>query len=372
MPDFLAPAVLALIDQADELAQGVLIPIRERGTRVDADTRRAITAASRAAGIFAMTQPRSVGGLESGSLELTAVREALGHHDVGHLPGIFGPGPGLLGGVGEPLHSSHLQPLLAGDKRAAFGFTEPDSAPRHTWARAEGDTLVVNGQKSYVTGGADADFINTLVHVDGSGPAMIVIDTDSPGVSMIRRFDSLDGSHHAAFAFEDVRVPAHRVIGAPGEGLRLTQRLVAQVRMGIAANSVGLCRYLVELVGDHLAAPHRSGEPLGAREGVRLRYGDLRIQAYAARSTLYRTARLIDSGAEIINEVMATKVFATETVGRLADAAVQLAGGQALTEGHPVEGVYRRVRTLRLAEGASDVLTINIARGALDLHKGRL
>jgi alkylation response protein AidB-like acyl-CoA dehydrogenase len=69
---------------------------------------------------------------------------------------------------------------------------------------------------------------------------------------------------------------------------------------------------------------------------------------------------------------MACKVFATETVGELADAAVQLEGGEALVEGHPLEGVFRRVRTLRLAEGESDVLRLNVARGRLDLGLGRL
>jgi alkylation response protein AidB-like acyl-CoA dehydrogenase len=103
---------------------------------------------------------------------------------------------------------------------------------------------------------------------------------------------------------------------------------------------------------------------------VRLRYGELRIQAFAARSMLYRTARLADAGENVVNEAMACKVFATETVGSLVDTAIQLEGGHALTDDHPLSILYRQVRSLRLAEGGTDVLRLNVARGKLDLDKG--
>jgi acyl-CoA dehydrogenase len=87
---------------------------------------------------------------------------------------------------------------------------------------------------------------------------------------------------------------------------------------------------------------------------------------------LYRTARMGEAGANIINEGMACKVFTTETVGKVTDTAMQLVGGKALTVGHPLERLYREVRALRIAEGASDVLRLNLARGSLDLNKGIL
>jgi acyl-CoA dehydrogenase len=135
---------------------------------------------------------------------------------------------------------------------------------------------------------------------------------------------------------------------------------------------VGLARWAIAYVHAHLKAPHHSGEPLGAREGVRLRYAELRIRAFAARSMVYRTARMGDAGENIVNEGMACKVFATETVGEVVDTAIQLVGGKALTVGHPLERLYREVRALRIAEGASDVLRLNLARGSLDLNKGVL
>lgn len=367
MPESLSTELARLRDDTDALAREVLAPLAEDV----AGNRAQIVAASKDAGLFAMTQPRAFGGAEATTLALTVVRDTLGSHNVAHLP-VFGPGPGVLAGAGEPIASRYVAPLMAGEKRGSFGFTEPDDAERATWGRLDGDTLTVNGQKSYVTGGADADFINALVEIEGAGPAMVVIDTDREGVRIRDRFGSLDGSHHTYFEFHDVAVPAANIVGNPGDGLPRALRQIGDTRVAFAAESVGLMRWVLDFVTAHLEAPHRSGAPLGAREGVRLRYAELRIQAYAARSMVYRTARLADAGENIVNEGIACKVFATEAVGNVVDTAIQLVGGKALMIGHPLERLYRRVRALRLAEGASDILRLNLARGRLDLGKGRL
>ena len=131
-----------------------------------------------------------------------------------------------------------------------------------------------------------------------------------------------------------------------------------------------MCLWSLSFIEEHLRAPHRSGTPLGDKEGVRLRYADMRIKTFAARSALFRTARIVDSGENSVNEVIAAKVFCTETAGEVIDMAVQLVGGQALVEGHPLENLYRRVRSLRLVEGANDLLRINLVKGRLELNKG--
>ncbi|MCP3854145.1 MAG: acyl-CoA/acyl-ACP dehydrogenase [Actinomycetia bacterium] len=376
MPDALLADLIDLRERAAALAVDTLIPLRDDEALVAGERRRRVAAASRAAGIFGLPQPVEVGGVAGSALARTVARDELGRHDVGHLPGLFGPTPGVLAGVGEPLRTDYLLPLLAGEKQGGFGFTEPAGAAHPTSARIEGADLVVNGQKSYVTGGADADFINALVEVEGTGPAMVLIDTATPGVELTRRFNSMDGSHHAAFTFSEVRIPASHVIGEPGQGMTRALGLVSAVRLAIAADSVGLCRYVIDQVTERLQTPGRGGRLPSDSERIRMRYGDLRIRTFAARATLYRAARLVDANegghGETANECMAAKVVATETVGEVVDQAIQLAGGEALVEGHPLESVYRRVRVLRLAEGPTDVLRTNIARGALDLDKGCL
>lgn len=369
MPENLSPELEELARRARRFAAEELLP---RAGLPAAEARPAVVQASRKAGFHQMTQPAGYGGSEASTLALTVVRDELASANPPWLDAVFGAGPGVLAGAGEPLRSRYLEPLLRGGKRGAFGFTEPDSALAPTRAVREGDELVIHGQKSYVTGGAEADFINTLVQVEDEGPALVVIDTDLPGVVLERRFASLDGSHHGAFRFDGARVPVSHLIGAPGEGLPRAMRQIGDTRLAIAAQCVGLMRWVIDHVTAHLAVPDRSGKPRGDKEGVRLRYADLRIQAFAARSMVYRAARLADAGENVINEGMACKVFATEAVGQIVDTAIQLEGGAALVEDHPLAELYRRVRSLRLAEGGSDVLRLNLARGKLELDKGRL
>lgn len=350
-------------------------------------------AAAHAAGIHALTQPAEHPAADAGApepcaepeLRLLVVREALARHGVGHLPGVFGASPGVLAGVGEPLATTHLAPLLAGAKRAGFAFTEPADAPRPTWAAVEGEELVISGQKSYVTGGAEpapsgpddppviaVDFLTATVDIQGEGPAMVIIDTDRPGVQLVRRFASFDGSGHAAFRFEQVRVPRHCVVGLPGKGLGRALDRISEVRRIIAADCVGSAMLVADLLSRHLRTPRRDGRKPGDEQRARLRYGEARSMIYAARATAYRTARLVDAGESAVNESIAAKLLASEVANQVVDAAIQLVGGEALIEGHPLEAIHRRLRTLRLAEGESDVLRINIARGHLDLDQGRL
>lgn len=328
---------------------------------------------SKSAGIWSFHHPSDLGGRAHPCLvELVLLHETLASRNWTRLAGIIGPSPGLLANVKEPLRSEYLQPLLSGKKRAAFGFTEPDDAVRPTNGTIEGKTLRINGQKSYVTGGDTADFINTLVHIEEHGPSMVVIDRDAEGVTVLESFGSSDGSKHVQMAFDDVCVPLAHVVGQLGRGLPKAMDQITDTRMVLAAQSCGLARWTVDFVARHIQAPHRSGSPLATREGVRLRFSDMRIKAYAMRSMVFRTARLGDSGENVINEVIATKVFATEGIGEIVDTAIQLVGGNALRNGHPIEDIQRLVRSWRLAEGASDVLRLNLARGFLDLGKGGL
>ena len=249
MPDFLDSQHAAVLRTAERLSD----ELAALAARVDAeDLGAGVRQASMTAGVFGMTQPAAFGGTEAGALTLTIVRDTLGSRNVGDLPGIFGPSPGVLANVDEPLRTQFLLPYLAGELRSGFGFTEPPDAPRHTWAVRDGDDLVINGQKSYVTGGGDADFINALVEVSGTGPAMVLMETDRPGVVLIQRFGTLDGSHHAAFTFSDVRVPATHVIGEAGRGLGRALSQINATRLSIAADCVGQSRFAIDLVEQSL------------------------------------------------------------------------------------------------------------------------
>ncbi len=380
MPESLAAQYIELRDRTREFIDKTLAPLEaqiEAREAIPAAIRRKLVEASQAAGFFGMTQPTVYGGTEAGPLAMTVIRETLAAANLRLTGAVFGPGPGVLASAEGYLRENYLEPQMRGEKSSAFGFTEPDDAPAPTSARREGDRLVVNGAKSYVSGGDRADFINVVLQVepsdvDGGGAAVLVVDRDTAGLEIEHRFETLDGSSHVFMRFTDMRVPATHIVGKVGEGMPRAMRQIGDIRISLSAQACGTMLWTLDYITEHLKAPHRSGTPLGAREGVRLRYADMRIQAYAARSMLYRTARLAQAGENVINEGIATKVFTTEAVGRIVDQALQLAGGNALVLGHPLEALYRRVRAMRFTEGASDVLRLNLARGRLDLDKGRI
>jgi alkylation response protein AidB-like acyl-CoA dehydrogenase len=307
------------------------------------------------------------------ALALTLVRERIAATALPARHHVFGPGPGMLAAGGPAVAERWLAPLLRGERRTAFAFTDAPGA-RTVARRADGGWRL-DGTKGFVTGGADADFFTVVAQLaegDGDGAIAVVLDADAPGLTRSAPFRSLDGTRHVALTFADTPVADEAVLGAPGEGLPRALRQIGDVRLAVAAEACGLMAFTLAHLEARLRAPHRSGAPLGDREGVRLRFADARIDAFAARSMLYRTARLVDAGENAVNETIATKVFATEAAGRVVDAALQLEGAGALVEGHPLERLYREVRALRFAEGASDVLRLGLARGRLELDKGRL
>lgn len=380
MPDNLPESINCSHSNALEFIEDVVRPLEhslDEDAPVPRDLQRRVQEASREAGFFYKTQPAEYGGNPGTQLELTLLRETFAAANLRLGAFVFGPTPGLLHSAEGQLKEQYLDPVMRGEKRSAFAFTEPDDAERPTRATIVGDELIVNGRKSYVTGGATADFISTLVnleHEDGSkaGTAMVVIDRLAEGVKIDREFVSMEGGGHVSMTFENVHVPAWHMIGKPGEGMPRALGIIGNVRLMVSAEATGICLWVLDFVESHLLAPHRSGIPLGEREGVRLRLADMRIETYMARSGLYRTARLADTDANIVNETMATKVFCSETAGKVVDTAVQLVGGEALVRGHPLERLYRRVRSLRLVEGANDLLRLNLVKGKLELGKGRV
>jgi alkylation response protein AidB-like acyl-CoA dehydrogenase len=374
MPDNLSAELLAVKDSMQVFIQEVIKPSEELSVE---QGREKVREASKAHGFFVKTQPEAFGGQPATTLELTMLREALAAANSPLSTAVFGPGPGILHSATGELKNRYLDPVMAGEKRGAFGFTEPDTVKRPTYGVLSGPEVRVTGQKSYVTGGNVADFVSALVNLETQagekrGTAMIAIDLDLPGVQVSEVFHSLDGSVHVSITFDDVVVPEHCLIGKPGEGMPRALSNIGNVRMMVAAEATGLCMWVLDFVEQHLKAPHRSGTPLGDKEGVRLRFADMRIQTYAARSVLYRAARYVDNGENAVNETIAAKVFCTETAGQVVDWGVQLVGGQALVQGHPLEALYRKVRSYRFVEGASDLLRINLAKGKLELNKGIL
>jgi alkylation response protein AidB-like acyl-CoA dehydrogenase len=324
-------------------------------------------------GLWGLSLPSALGGSDASRLARVVAREALAATNLRLARLVLAPEPGPLAAATDELRERYLLPVVRGEKRCAFAFTEPADGTKPTTARREGDAFVLDGEKAWVSGGDEADLFTVVARIEGtSGAALFVVDRTDAGVGVGEPFRSLDGSSHTTLRLTGVRLAPDRLLGAPGEGMPRALRSIDEARLELAAEAVGAALWAIEQLALRLCAPHRSGTPLAEREGVRLRYAELRILAYGARSTLYRTARLPEEGDGARYEIMSTKVLASEAAGRIVDEAVQLSGGRALVVGHPLERLYRRVRAMRLAEGANDLLRLHLARAHLERSSGRL
>ena len=329
------------------------------------------------AGYFRLAQPVGYGGGNAGPLKLAIARETVASAGIENVSDVIGPEPGMLLGSGKHIEEHFLTPMLTGIKRACFAFTELDNS-NPTIAKWDGDSILVRGEKSYVSGAQISDFILVVLTVTSdeetlpSGPAVAIVDRNADGVSTSDPFYSIDGSGHCEITFDDVKVSSANIVGEVGRGMPKAIDNLVRERLEQAATATGMAIYATNLITKHLESPHRSGGKLGDLEGVRLRYADMRIQSFAARAVLYRVARLLDSGYEAFNEVTTAKVFCTETVSTVIDSSVQLVGGRALVNGHPLESLYRRIRSMRLAGGASDILRLGVSRGVLEFNTGLL
>lgn len=341
------------------------------------DLRRWIRQRAAELGLFRALQPTALGGGGLGPLGQAALHETIGASGavLGELA--LGGTGGLLR-LGTPSQRERfLVPVLRGEMEAAFAFTDAREGPRTT-ARRQGDAFVVDGVKSFVTHGPNADLLLTVVTVvdgDGgpAGSAILVVRRDAPGVRLRRRLTTLDGDVHGEFELSGVTVPATDLIGEIGQGLPKALESIAALRLRAAALACGTGRFVMDWTLSHVSRPHRSGTPLAEREQVQAMLADSAMDLFAARASLYAAARAEGAEGGAVDDVQITmaKVLATEAVTRIVDRAMQLTGGAAVVEDHPLAWLYRRIRGWRIGEGTSEVLRLMIARRLKDTQEKR-
>ncbi|MBI1734699.1 MAG: acyl-CoA dehydrogenase family protein [Candidatus Rokubacteria bacterium] len=372
--DALPPALDAHRERLRTFLAAEIVPA-ERAARVrdegeaPADLRRWVRQRSAELGLFRLLQPADIGGGGLGPLAAVALHETIGAS--GALLGRFtlGGDGGLLRLATGEQRERLLLPVLRGELDAVLAFTDAREGPRTTAVR-RGDAFAVSGVKSFVTGGARADLLLAVARVteNAGGPtgtAIFVVRRDAPGVTLRREMRTLDGTAHGEFELREVLVPAADVLGTIGEGLPQALASIATVRLVVAATACGVAQWALEWTLATVTRPHRTGTPLAEREQVQAMIGDSATDLYAARAATWAAGRQAETGADAEREATMAKVLATEAVARVVDRAMQLTGGAAVVEDHPLAIAYRRIRSWRIAEGTTEVLRLTIARGLL-------
>lgn len=335
---------------------------------------RALVAQLGQAGIF---QPTSSEDGRFDVRSLCLAREILARHD-GLADFVFamqGLGTGAITLFGTPEQKAHWLPKArSGGAISAFALTEPgsgsDVANATMTAVRDGNSYVLNGEKTWISNGGIAD-VYTLFARTGEAPgakglSAFLITPDVPGFRVVERLQTIAPHPLATLRFEDCRVPADAMIGAPGDGFKIAMSVLDVFRTTVAAAALGFARRALDEALHRVSSRKVQGAPLIDLQMVQGHIADMAVDIDAAALLIYRAAWTRDQGApRITREAAIAKLFATDQAQQVIDKAVQLFGGDGVRSGTPVEVLYREIRALRIYEGASDVQKVIIARQTL-------
>jgi acyl-CoA dehydrogenase len=264
-----------------------------------------------------------------------------------------------------------LPALASGALFGALAVTEPeagsDLASVRTVAQRDGSLFRLTGVKTWVTAAKGAGVYVTLARTapDEEGPrglSLFLLDGGAPGLA-VRALETM-----AALPVCEVRLDGAPAVllGEEGRGLRLVQRALAALRPGAAGAACGLGRRALEVTVRHALTRRQFGRPLAGFQATRMALADMHAELAAAWRQALHAAWLADCGAEEApREAAAARLVAAEAAGRVVDRAVQVHGALGLVRGSTVERLYREARALRLREGTSEGLRLELAEAIL-------
>jgi acyl-CoA dehydrogenase len=330
-------------------------------------------------GLFGMSIPEAYGGSELSHFSRAIVHEMAGRTGFGFaglLASHTGIGTEGLVAIGSEEQKARYLPRMAtGELRAAFALTEPeagsDAAGVKTTAVRRGDKYILNGVKHYISGGASADLITVVARTAGAGSknlSVFLVERHFSGFHVgAQTYQTMGSRGHriAELLFQDCEVPIENRLGEEGAGWNAAVKILNEGRPLVAARCLGACDRLIEISVEHARTRKQFGRPIGDFQALQMMLADMKTRTEAARWLTYRTAHLADSGALTREDVSIVKLFASETLGFVADAAVQIQGGAGYLAGNPVERYYRDARVTRIYEGTSEIQRSIIAKSML-------
>jgi alkylation response protein AidB-like acyl-CoA dehydrogenase len=339
---------------------------------------RALIAKMGEAGLFGIGHAEELGGQGFGKLGYCVAVEQLARVNAS-LWNIVGASAGLCGtaiSVGGPddVRHRYLPDLFGGRKVGAYALSEPgagsDAGSLKTVARPDGDAYVIDGAKTFITNAPIADvfviFANAAPATGSKGITAFAVERGAKGLDIGPNDEKmgLHGSTTAQLYFNGLRIPVSQRVGDEGDGFKIALRTLDFGRLGLAAHSVGAAQRLLEASVEYAKTRAQFGKPIGANQAIQWMLADAATEIHAARLMVYDAASRADRGDRISDRASMAKLFATEMLGRVADAAVQIHGGMGYMRELWIERAYRDARITRIYEGTSEIQRVVIA-GAL-------
>lgn len=328
-------------------------------------------------GILGLGYPEEFGGISEGIdiWHKNIVNEEMGRMGVGGVAAtlmVHNIGLPPVINFGSQVLKEEIAPsVLAGKKRISLAITEPsggsDVAQLMTTARREGDHYVVNGSKTYITGGMYASWFTTAVRTGGDGAAgvsMLLIPGNAEGVTRTS-LDKKQGwwcSDTATIYFDDVRVPVENLLGEENQGFKVIMHNFNSERMAMAAGMEGAARVCLEEAANWAAERKTFGRRLADHQVIRHKLAEMQRHLYATQAYIQVVSRQIELGQEDAAAIALLKVQCSQTMEFCAREAMQILGGAAYMRGNRVERIYREVRVNAIGGGSEEIMRDLAAR----------
>jgi alkylation response protein AidB-like acyl-CoA dehydrogenase len=332
--------------------------------------------ALRSADFHAPHIPVEYGGVGADALATAIVIEevARGCASSSLIPAVnkLGTMPLLLAGAPE-LKKRYLAPVASGEAMFSYCLSEPeagsDAAAMRTRAERDAEHYVLNGVKRWITNAGVSEFYTVFAVTEpgaGSrGVSAFVVEKSDPGVSFGAKERKLGirASPTREVYLDNVRIPASRMIGAPGTGFRTALRTLDHTRVTIAAQAVGIGQGALDVARSYVHQRQQFGRPVAEFQGVQFMLADMAMKLEASRQLTYAAAAKSERGDADLTYFGATaKCFASDAAMEITTDAVQLLGGYGYTRDYPVERMMRDAKITQIYEGTNQVQRIVVAR----------
>lgn len=266
----------------------------------------------------------------------------------------------------EEQKQKYLPGGISGEKIFALGVTEPDAgsdvANIKTTAKRQDDHYIINGSKTFITNGVNADYVIVAAQT-AEGPkhqniSLFIVDTASEGYSVGKKLQKLGwrSSDTGEIFLDKVKVPAENLIGNENEGFLYIMQDFQYERIQMALSSVALAELSLEAAVQYSKERTQFGQPLSKFQVLRHKMVDMAVDIEKARNITYRALYLYNEGKDVITEATMAKAYATEMVRRVTDEAVQIHGGNGYMMEFPVQRYWRDARIQSIGGGTTEIM----------------
>jgi len=285
--------------------------------------------------------------------------------------------PYLLKYATEEQKRRWLPPFVTGEMMTAIAMTEPgtgsDLAGMRTTAKLseDGTHYVLNGAKTFITGGVQADRVLVCCRTAPPSPedrragiSILVVDARSEGYTVGRSLDKLGlkSSDTAELSFTDVKVPVEDLLGEEGEAFSYLTHNLPQERLGIAIGAYAQAAAAVRFAHEYVRGRTVFGKPVASFQNTKFVLADCKADVDAMQAVVDRALEALDAGELTPADAASAKLFTTELAARVIDKCLQLHGGYGYMREYPISRLYADTRVTRIYGGTSEVMRSIIAK----------